>query len=195
MRVAAAALPFLLYSLVTDHMGTSSEMTGLGVGLAGGLLMARGVARSKPAPRRTLITVAAAGVIALVAGVPLRGTLDMRPELARIAAVETRTAAGYAAAVEKFKLGRVPAKDLVQLIEQTIIPDLQGAREHLKSLRGVPRDQAAVVDVADQYFQLREQSWRDRAKGLVKSKMEMLRAADQTERAALELFDRLQPPT
>ena len=32
-RIAAAAVPFVLYNLVTDHLGTTSELAGLGAGL------------------------------------------------------------------------------------------------------------------------------------------------------------------
>ena len=41
-RLAAAAVPFFLYNLAADNLGTTSELAGLGAGFAGGLLVARG---------------------------------------------------------------------------------------------------------------------------------------------------------
>jgi rhomboid protease GluP len=194
-RIAAAAVPFVVYNLLTDHLGTSSELAGLGTGFAGGLLIARGVTREKPPVRRAAVVLAAAMLIAAAAVLPLRGIVDVRPEIAAIVAVEERTASSYEAAVAKFRLGRLPAKALVQLIDRTIIPELQAVRVRLNALRGVPREQQPLVAAAEEYLRLREQSWRDRVAGLLKSKMDMLRKAEETERAALDAFQKIRPDT
>jgi hypothetical protein len=112
--------------------------------------------------------------------------IDARPELARIAAVEERTSAEYAAAVEKFKRGRLPAKALVSLIDRTILPALAKDRARVDALRGAPRDQGPLLLAARKYFELRDLSWRRRAEGLRTSKMPLLNEAERTERAALE---------
>lgn len=194
-RLAAAAVPFFLYNLATDHLGTASELAGLGTGFVGGLVVARGVTREKPAVRRAALLMAATALIVVWAAVPLRGIVDFRPEVARIAAVEERTAGAYDEAVAKFTRGRLPAKGLVQLIDRTIIPELQAVRARVIALRGVPREQVPLVAAAEEYFQLREQSWRRRAEGLLRSNMDMLREAEQTERTALEAFRRMRPST
>jgi membrane associated rhomboid family serine protease len=194
-RLAAAAVPFFLYNLATDHLGGTSELAGFGVGFVGGLVVARGVAREKPAVRRAAMLAAATVVIVVGAAVPLRGVVDFRPEVARIVAVEEQTAGAYDEAVAKFTLGRVPAKVLIQLIDQTIIPELQALRTRVTALRGIPQEQAPLVAAAEEYFRLREASWRRRAEGLVKSNGKMLRDADQTERAALDAFRKIKPPT
>lgn len=192
-RIAAGAAPFILYNLFTDHVGTASELAGLGTGFAGGLLAARGIVGEKPPVRRAAVMMGTAMLIAAVAAFPLRGIIDVRPEIAGVVAVEQRTAAAYDGAVANFRLGRVPAKALVQLIERTIIPDLQRVRARLSGLHGVPREQAPLVTAAQEYFRLREQSWHDRIEGLLKSRMELLRKADLSERAALEAFERIRP--
>ena len=192
-RIAAAAAVFCLYNLVTDHLGTASELAGLGAGLVGGLVVARGVTREKPRVRRAAMVMAATTVIAIVCAVPLRGIVDVRPEIAQIAVVEERTAGAYDAAVVKFRRRRIDAEGLVQLIDRTILPQLQAARARVKALRGVPREQESLVAAAEEYFQLREQSWRRRAEGLVRSNFDMLREAEKTERAALEAFQRTRP--
>ncbi|HEX9366163.1 MAG TPA: rhomboid family intramembrane serine protease [Vicinamibacterales bacterium] len=194
-RLAAAAVPFFLYNLVTDHLGTASELAGLGAGFTGGLVVARGWTREKPAGGRAAVLMAATVVIVVGAAVPLRGILDFRPEVARIAAVEERTAGAYDEAVAKFRLGRIPAKGLIQLIDRTIIPELQGVRARVIALRGVPPEQAPLAAAAEEYFQLREASWRRRAEGLLRSNLNMLRDAEQTEHAALDAFRRMRPAT
>jgi rhomboid protease GluP len=190
-RTAAAAVPFLLYNLVTDHLGTASEMAGLATGFVGGLLVARGAIQEKPLVLRAAMVMAATMLIAAGATLPLRGVIDFRPEIAGVVAVEERTAGAYDVAAEKFKKGRLPAKALAQLIDRTIIPDLQAVRARIKAIRGVPREQAPLAAAADEYFRLREQSWRERIEGLLKSKMPMLHKAEQTERAALEALQKI----
>jgi membrane associated rhomboid family serine protease len=192
-RLAAAAAVFVLYNLGTDHLGTAAELTGLGTGLFAGLLISRGVTREKPAIRRAAVVVAVAAAVAIVAALPLRGIIDVRPEIAKIALLEQRTASAYDAAVEQFKLGRLPPKRLAQVIDRTILPDLQAVRSSLNALRGVPREQAPLVAAADKYFTLREQSWRRRAEGLLRANINILRDAERTERAALDVFQTFQP--
>ncbi len=194
-RIAAAAVPFFLYNLVTDDLGTTSELAGLGAGFIAGLIVASRVARERPPIYRAAMVVAAATVIVIAAALPLRGIVDFRPELAQIAALEARTAGVYDAAVTKFRIGRMPAKALAQLINRTIIPDLEAGRARVHAIRGVPREQAPLVAAAVQYFELRQQSWRRRAEGLLTAKMEMLREAERTEQAALKAFRRVQPST
>lgn len=191
--LGAAAAPFLLYNLATGYFATPSALTGLGTGFAGGLLVARGLAQERPPVHRALLVAAASAVIAAGAAFMFERVIDFRPEIAGIVAVEERTAAAYDAAAAKFRSGRLPAKALVQLIDRTIVPELRAVRARVKALRGVPREQAPLAAAAEEYFRLREQSWRDRVEGLLKSKMDMLRKAEETELAALVAFDRIRP--
>ena len=190
-RVAATAVPFLLYNLATEHLSTTSEMAGFGTGFAAGLIAARGVTREKPRVYRAAAVMAMATVAAVCVVMPLEGLIDVRPEIEKVVAVEERTAGTYDAAAAKFRIGRLPAKALVQVIDTTIIPDLQSVQARLKELRGVPREHAPLVAAAQEYVQLREQSWRARAEGLRKSKMDLLRKAEASERAALDAFEKM----
>jgi membrane associated rhomboid family serine protease len=192
-RIAGAAVPFLLYNLVTDSLGTASELAGLGTGVIVGLVIARRVSHEKPARRRVATVMAAAVLIAVAAALPWRGLIDVRPEIARLVAIEERTAAVYDAAVVKFTGGRLPARALAQVIDRTILPELQANRARLQALRGVPPEQVPLVAAANEYLRLRDQSWRRRSEALIQSNMKMLRDADQAERAALEAFQRMRP--
>jgi membrane associated rhomboid family serine protease len=191
--LAAAAVPFLLHGLVTEYFGTQSALAGLGTGFIGGLLVARGVAQEKPPARRAAVVMAAAAILAAGGAFMFERVIDFRPEIAGIVAVEERTAAAYDDAAAKFRSGRLPAKGLVQVIDRTIVPDLRAVRARVQALRGVPREQAPLAAAAEEYFRLREQSWRDRASGLLKSRMDMLRKAEETEMIALAAFNRIRP--
>lgn len=191
-RLAAGAAVFVTYNLLTDHLGTVSELAGLASGLAAGLLLAPGIAERKARPQRTLAVTAAVALIALAVAVPLRGTIDARPEIAKIGDVESRTAAEYDKAVAAFTRGRVSAKELARVIQRSILPALEADRTRVRALRGVPREQAPLIAAAQEYFELREASWRHRLEGIQSSSMKILREADQTERTALEAFARVQ---
>jgi membrane associated rhomboid family serine protease len=192
-RISVAAGTFILYNLMTDDLGTTSELTGLATGFASGLVAARGVARTKPAVHHSAWLMAATVLIAVVCAVPVRGVADVAPEMARVVAVEDRTIGAYDAAVVSFRKHRITADALAEMIDGTILPELQVTRARLKALRGVPPEHVPLVAAAEEYVQLREQSWRRRAEGLLQSNTRMLREAEETERAALEALRRLRP--
>ncbi len=190
-QLGGAAAIFLLGTLAGDQLGGRSELAGFGVGFAGGFVIARGVAREKPALKRGLVVAAAAALAALVLCLPLGGVIDVRPEIVRIAAFEERTAANYDVAVDKFKRGRMTPDALGQIIDRSILPELQAIQGRVKALRGVPREQAPLVAAANEYCKLREESWRRRSEALHKRNMKMLHDAELSERAALDAFQKL----
>jgi len=191
-RLGVGLAIFLLYNVLSDDLPMISEFAGLTTGLVAGVVIARGVVEEKPAVLRSAFVGAVAVVIALVAALPFRGTIDARPEIARIVEVETRTHSEYAKAVEGYTKGRLSAKELAQIIQRNILPALHADRERIEALRGVPSEQAKLVATAKQYFDLRESSWRRRLEGLQGSSMKTLRDADRVERSALDAFEQLQ---
>jgi rhomboid protease GluP len=191
-RVAAGAAIFVAYNLSTDALGMPAELAGMTTGLAMGLLITSPVALSKPRMIRSVPAAACVAGLALALALPLRGTIDARPEIARIIDLESRTASEYAKAVDGFTHGRLSAKALAQTIQRSILPALEADRTRVNALRGVPSEQAPLVATAREYFELREASWRRRVEGLLGSNMKTLREADRAERAALEHFERLQ---
>ena len=94
-------------------------------------------------------------------------------------------------AVRRFTNGELTLKELVAVIERTILPELRAAQDRLKQLQHVPREQAPLVADADQYFKLREESWQARAAGLRRTSLKGLRSPDDTEREAREVLDSL----
>lgn len=192
-RVGAAAGVFLLYNLLADDLGTTSELAGMATGFACGLVTARGVARATPPLRQTAAVAAAAVLMAIGGAVPLRGVVDVAPEIARVVDVEERTAGAYDAAVARFRRHRITADALARMIDRTILPELRTTRARLTALHGVPREHRPLVAAAEEYVRLREESWRRRARGLLQSDMRMLRDAEETERAALHALQTLRP--
>ena len=184
---------FVLYSLATDTLGGDSQLVGLIIGAVCGLVLARRVDEDTAPLPLVGGLVAATLITAVVMAVPLRGVSDARPEIVRVVAMEDRTAGTYDAAVNRFKNGWINAEALARVIDSTIVPELRTARAHLKALGKVPAEQQSLVANAEQYFTLRDESWRMRADALHKSNMKALREADKTERASLEAFEKIRP--
>jgi membrane associated rhomboid family serine protease len=189
-RLAPAAAIFVLYSMATNGIG-SPELSGLVAGFAFGLVLASGVTVDKPGFVRLGAAAALTVIIAGVAAFFLRGLADVRPEVARVVAIEGRTTGTYQKGVEQFKLGAMSAEALAKVIDQKITPELTDARARLKNLGRVPPEHKPLVDSAEEYLRLRDASWRQRAAALHKSNMGGLRQADKIERASLEAFQRI----
>jgi rhomboid protease GluP len=191
-RLAVGLGVFGTYDLVSNPLGTPSELAGMATGIAAGFLLARNVVAEKPPGLRSALAAAVAVAIAIAAALPLRGIVDARPFLARVGDLETQTAAEYNKAVDAYTHGRLSGKALAQLIERDILPPLETARGQIDRLRGVPSEQQPLLVDARAYFALRETSWHQRIDGLLRSKMKPLRDAERSERGALEVLERLQ---
>lgn len=221
-RLAPAAALFLVYNTLDGSIGMRAEFLALVAGFVSGLVLTSGVGDRRP-ERRLLGAVTAAMIaLAIVGAVPLRGITDVRPEIARVLDIEGRTVPGYRSAEARFWKGEVGATTLADLIERTIMPELRVARDRLTVLRGVPREQQHLIADAEEYVQLRSESWRlrtealrriaapprrdtlragladvkwrDRAETEHRVTQVMLGRAEGTERASLELLERLTRP-
>jgi membrane associated rhomboid family serine protease len=195
MRIAPALGLFLVYNAAAGTLDAAA-LTGLLAGFIAGVVFARhATERTTPA----IHSAAALGitvVIVIASAALLRGIADVRPEIARVVALEDETAGVYEKAVKQFKNGAASTQSLAKLINQKIVPELQAAHERLKSVQGVPAEHQPLVASADEYLRLRSESWRLRAAALGKSNMMALRAADRSERASLEALARIRtdPP-
>jgi membrane associated rhomboid family serine protease len=216
LKIAPPAGLFLLYSFAAGHAGPV-ELSGLAVGLAYGFMLAKPAMSeatsastesdsqlveepkqerlqpviSAPMLKRTVSITAAIIIVVIAAGIPMRGVIDVRPEIARIAELEDKTASAYDSAVRQFTNGQLTLKELVAVIDRTILPELRAAQTRLQQLQHVPREQATLVAEADQYFKLREESWQARAAGLRRASLKGMRSPDDTEREAREVLDGL----
>ena len=188
-RLIPATAAFLLY----NGLQSAPDHVGFLVGFGCGLILARRIGDHKPAARRVAVAMGATAMIAMAAAVPLRGITDVRPELARVVSVEDRTASVYETARDRFTLGRIAAAKLIELIDGTIMPQLQEVRARLTALDGVPDVHQPLVAQAEEYLRLRDESWRLRADGLRKTNLLTLRKADDRERAALQIIKKLRP--
>ena len=194
LKLAPAAALFLIYSLAAGFAGPA-EMMGLIIGLVYGCVLIKDLSVQIPPPRRVAITSGVIAVIALASCIPQRGMSDMRPEIEQLSAVEQKTASAYDAAVRHFTNGEMTLKELVEVIDRTILPELTAAQARIKRLERVPYAQASLLAGATEYLKLREESWRARAAGLRRKSLGGMRPPDETERASLEVLDRIHPAT
>jgi hypothetical protein len=188
-RMVPAITIFTLYTLA-GGLGTS-ELSALLTGFLCGLVFAK---RSHEQGTPMLHAAAAFGtavVIVVASAAMLRGIADVRPEIARVVALESSTTGTYEKAVVQFKNGAMTAQALEKIITQKIVPELRQAHARLKAVDGVPAVHQPLVANAEEYLRLRDESWRLRADALRKSNMVALRAADRTERASLMAFEKI----
>ena len=189
--LAPFAVLFVLYNTVGGF--EDANLVGLATGIFSGLVLTRSVGARKPAALHVAaVTVATFVIVGVVAGLTAR-VIDVRPEIARVVALEGRTAGEYDKAVAQFKIGRISAEALAQQIDKTIMPELRAVRARLKALSGVPEEHQPLVASADEYLRLRDESWRLRSEGLHNSSMSALKKAELPEQAALAAFQRIVP--
>jgi rhomboid protease GluP len=177
---------FFVLSHFSSWFRSSPELVGLALGFVTGLALTKGVSERKPRARNVAIAAAATVAIAIVAGMSLRGIRDARPEIAQVMELEERTATAYEEAVGRFRKGRISAQALVDMIERTIVPELEAGRARVEALDGVPAEHQLLVTGAGEYFRLRDESWRLRAEGLKKTNMRRLQEAERATAASLD---------
>jgi rhomboid protease GluP len=189
-RLAPVAGVFVAYNVMTGGFDLAAKV-GLFTGFVFGMVVTRGIRERKPTVQRLAMSAVATFAIAVLTAVPLRSVTDIRPELELLIALEEKTAAAYEAAVLRFRGGRLTTKSLTELIDGTILPELQAARARVTALDRVPPAHQPLVTAANDYLKLRDESWRLRAEALSKANMRLLREADLRERASLVAFEQI----
>lgn len=189
-RLAPGAGVFVLYNATTGGFDLAAK-AGLFTGFVFGMVVTRGIRERKPTVQRLAMSAVATFAIALITAVQLRSVTDIRPEIELLVAIEQKTAAAYEAAVLRFRSGGLTTKSLAELIEATILPELQNARARVTSLQRVPVAHQPLVTAANDYLKLRDESWRLRVEALSKANMRLLREADLRERASLVAFEQI----
>jgi rhomboid protease GluP len=190
-RLAPAAAVFIGYYMAAGGPQWSAGMAAFVVAFAVGLALTRGVAERKPETPRVLWLATTPLSIAMMLVAPLNGMTDVRTELGNLVTVDSQTSAIYLAATEQFKRGALNAESLALLIERSIIPKLEASKARLNGVGGVPSQQRALVDGANEYLRLRAESWALRATALHKANMRLLRDADQKERESLDALEKI----
>jgi hypothetical protein len=169
-----------------------------GLALALGLMGLRGfliaLLARKPWALAGLGGMAALVLAGTIQALYVKQLTDIRPEIERVIVIEARTVQTYEAAVNQFKLGAMSAEALAKLIKRTVLPELQATRLRLKSLDLVPPEHKPLLARAEEYLQLRDESWRLRADALEKRSLAALKKADHAERASLQAFEQVRPP-
>jgi len=192
LKLVPAAAVFILYSTTAGFDGVA-EIAGLAVGCVYGLVLAQEVGARTPSPFRVVCTTGVVLLVAIAVAVPLRGLTDVRPEIERLAAVEHQTVSSYDSAVRRFTGGEISILGLSEVIDQSILPELRAARARFKNLQRVPREQQPLILAANEYFRLREESWRVRADALRKTNMATMQQAEDKERVSLLALEKIIP--
>jgi membrane associated rhomboid family serine protease len=197
-RLAAVAAVFFVYKLETGLWNVAA-LAPLVCGLVGGLVMARDLDARAPQIRGLAKAMAAVlVVVALYAATtlyrPVSDTADVRTAIAEVIAVEGRTASVYDTEVIRFRKGRITQTALVDVIDRSIVPELRAAADRLRALKNVAPDDQRVIDAAEKFLKMRDESWQLRAAALHNSDVRGLRNADSKEQASREALSQLKMP-
>src|SRR5262245_1722841 len=176
-RIGVVAAVFLLYSLFAGFAG-APEFTGLLVGLLYGVVLARRAGEQEPTRRLIGYASAVAAVVALVSAITLRNIADVKPEIARVLAIEERTAAAYQSGSDAFRKGRLYADGLAEMAERTIVPELLAADARRQEDAKVSPEHQPIVADAREYLRLRCAAWKAHAEALRKTRSMPERAPD-----------------
>lgn len=190
-RLAIGAALFVLYSAFTGRAGTA-EFMGLLVGMMYGVIFARRAFEKTPRPRTVAYAAFATVAIAVTAAIGIGNIADVKPELARVLALEDSTSATYRAGVDELKRGKISADAVAQLAEGTIVSELEEADSRLKALNNVPPEHQSAVADAREYVRLRCASWRARGVAIRRTHAEPPRRPEGADDTAwrLHLHDR-----
>jgi len=162
-RITVVGVLFFLVSAIDGLAGgmLTGFIVGLGCGAAVGWSAADRTSGWRP--------VAGAGVAcaaaAIIWAVPLRNIADVKPEVDHVVAIETRTAAAYATAFDRFTHQRISGDALADLADGAIV-ELEAADARLGALQHVPPEHQPLVADAREFLRLRCASWRARADAL-----------------------------
>lgn len=195
-RIVPVAGVFALYHLISWDFSGLPILAALTVGIAAGVVISRNVGEITP-PFRPLIRTLAVVIIIVMAYSafamhgPITQTTDVRPEIERVIATEHRTADLYDKAVDRFRKGRINAKALADIIQQTIVPELHALTARLNALQDVRPEDQPLKRAVEEFLKQRDESWRMRAAALVKGDMMALRQADKKQQDSLDTFRRV----
>ena len=192
-RLAPWGALFVVYNVFDRALPFEAELAGFATGFVAGLVLTADIGEHIPAPRRVAAAVATTFTVAAALVLPLHGMVDVRPEIEWVVRLETGTAARYHSAVERFREGVISAKELADVIERNIVPELKSAEARFAALRRIPQEHRALVARAQEFLRLRDESWRLRVEALHEGNMAILRQAEQLETSSLEALETIKP--
>ena len=195
-RLAIVGALFIVYSIFSGRAG-AAEFTGLFVGMMYGVIFARSAQEQPPRIRNVAYAAAATAIVVAVSAVVVGGITDVKPELSRVVALEDSTVAAYQSELTGLNKGRVTAEAVAQLIDETIVPQLQAADARLKALTNVPPEHRAAVADAREFVRLRCESWRARGTTIRRSHAEQPRKPEGADDTAwrIQLQERFRSDT
>jgi membrane associated rhomboid family serine protease len=184
-RIAVVGMVFFFFSAIGGFV-TMAELTGFFVGAAYGLVFGWWAADRVPAARAIGATCAAWLMAAVAYAVPLRNIADVKPELERVRATESRTTRAFQEGLARVSRQRLTPDELADVADFAIVPELEADDARLQALRHVPPEHQQLVADAREFLRLRCTSWRARAEALRKTHKN-LRAAGDVAGASLRM--------
>jgi membrane associated rhomboid family serine protease len=191
--LAPGAVVFFGYTLLSFEVSGAANWRGFFIGLVTGIALTVDAGDQRPSWKPLGVWFAASVALIVYLAAPLRGIVDIRPELVGIVAKEERTADMYRSAVGRYTRHQRPVDTavLIALIDDTILPQLNTSRTQVAALTTPLPEHQPLLEGASEYLRLRESSWRLRAEALRKRNMTTLKNAEEAEQESLRALQRL----
>jgi membrane associated rhomboid family serine protease len=175
--VPAAVLSHLRSSMVTFvgfnvlfgflargmNIDNAAHLGGLATGIGCGLLLSQKLSRQSAAwrPLRNAVTgVVGMGTVIIGFFLLPPAPPDVLGEVLRFGPIETRAHAIYNDAVKKYQAGQITDAELVQKVEQEVLPPWEAALRRLQPLKGAAGAPPGMVSNLLEYMRLRQESWQ-----------------------------------
>jgi rhomboid protease GluP len=187
-----SALVFIGYNVVNGLATLNIDMAAHAGGLAGGLVWGALLSAAAMLPlfrrsavRNVVLTAAAAVVLpALAAGLPR--AVDFQAHLRQLGAVETKTAAKYNAALNRFRKREITGAEFASIIDTEVLPEWTSQKDVLSKLHGLPPRQSMMNSQLVRYMDLRREGWVAMVSGARDSDVEKIKEAGRKQAEAAE---------
>ena len=165
-RAAPIAAAFVVVNLIDHSWNLTADFVGFVVGIGVAAFVGYDVSEGWPSTRHVAMALGGAFIVTVASAIPLRGILDVKPELQKVVALEHRTTQMYDSGAARMRAGAITADGLASLIKTSILPALQAEDDRLAALKHVPSENAASIADARRYVHLRIDSWTLRIQSL-----------------------------
>jgi rhomboid protease GluP len=186
--LAKGAGIFLGYNVVYGMTAAHVDVAAHGGGFLTGLLLGCALATpllADPAARlrRTLITAAAGGALAVVLAMQLPVLDDWRAEVNGFVPLEKKSLQLFNDALDKLKKNQESPTEFTQTVDKQILPAWNAERDRLSKLK-LTKEQKKFAGLLVEYMSLRGEGWSLMAKGIAANDITIVQSANKRQAAA-----------
>ncbi len=121
----------------------------------------------------------------------LRAAATVRGVFYDIDQVQERAFRAYDGAARRAQAGTMSEARFLEVVERDVLPPWRAQRQRLAQVKGLPAAEQRVVEQAEQYFRLQEDSWDTLCRAVRQKDRRLAEQAQQTGKEADQLAEKL----